>query len=144
MAALTRDKNRKALGADYQITPPIPVAAAAVIYKGALVALNANGFAAPAGDTASFLVAGIAREKVDNSAGANGDKSVVCEYGRHYLFTAVSIAQAMLGDPMYVVDDDTIDDAAGTTNDVFVGRLTKFESASAGYVYVPGLSTYLP
>lgn len=139
MAALTANKNLEAR-AYVKGLDPFPVAASTVIYKGAIVALNAAGFAVPAADTAGLQVVGIAHDKVDNSTGANGDKNVIVEYGREYLMAAASITQALVGDLMYVVDDQTVDDAAGPTNDIAVGRLTRFVSTTSGWVFVPGLS----
>lgn len=138
MAALTIARNREAKG--YTKLRDYPVAAAAKIFKGAIVCLNTAGLAVNAADTASFVVAGIAQETVDNTSGAAGDKRVVCQYDREFLFTAASITQAMVGTQMFVVDNDTVDDAAGPTNDVPVGKLTEFISATQGWVYVPGLS----
>lgn len=138
MAALTTNRNRLARSTCRLLA--YPVAASTTIYKGALVALDANGFAVNAADTAGLQVVGVAAEKVDNAGGANGDKKIVIEAEREYLFAASSITQAMVGDVMYVVDNDTVDDAAGPTNDVAVGRLTEFISTTQGWVYIPGLT----
>ncbi len=47
----------------------------------------------------------------------------------------------MIGTSMVVVDNNTIDDVAGATNDIPVGKLTEFVSTTSGWVYVPGLTT---
>lgn len=131
MAGLTRDRAtsyREGIELDY------PVAAGAKIYAGSLVCVNADGFAVPAADTSGYVFVGVALEQVDNSAGANGAKSLRVRREGVFEFDAASITQAMVGDPMYVVDDHTFDDAAGPTNDIKVGLLVKFASATKGWI----------
>src|SRR3990172_9400021 len=48
--------------------------------------------------------------------------------------------QAMVGVNMVTVDDNTVDDIAGATNDIVVGKLTEFVSTTSGWVHVPGLT----
>ncbi len=131
MAELTRDRAtsyREGVEVDY------PVAAGAKIYAGSLVCVNADGFAVPAADTSGYVFVGVALEQMDNSAGANGAKSLRVRREGVFEFDAASITQAMVGDPMYVVDDHTFDDAAGPTNDIKVGLLVKFASATKGWI----------
>ncbi|MEW6658163.1 MAG: hypothetical protein AB1424_05860 [Thermodesulfobacteriota bacterium] len=131
MAALTKDRAtpyREGIEVAYS------VAAAVKIYAGSLVCANAGGFAAPAADTSGYRLVGVALEQVDNSGGADGDKSVRVRRHGIFEFDAASITQAMVGDPMYAVDDHTFDDAAGPTNDVKVGILVKYGSATKGWI----------
>ncbi|MDA2916454.1 hypothetical protein MYX64_06395 [Nitrospinae bacterium AH_259_B05_G02_I21] len=111
----------------------IPVKGTTKIYKGAMVAVDANGFLVPASDTAALRSGLVAYEKVDNSAGADGD--LKCRVYRRgiFKFAASSITQAMVGDMMYVVDDQTFDEATGT-NAIMAGRLVDFESATEGWI----------
>jgi len=111
-----------------------PVAAGAKIYAGSLVCANTSGYVTPAADTAGLKFLGVALEQVDNTAGANGAKSVRVRRTGVFEFAATSISQAMLGDPMYLVDDQTFDDAAGTTNDIRAGVLMKYISATKGWI----------
>jgi len=131
MAALSKDR-----ATPYRegIEVAFPVAAAVKIYAGSLVCANANGFAAPAADTSGYRLAGVALEQVDNTGGADGAKSVRVRRHGIFEFDAASITQAMVGDPMFAVDDHTFDDAAGPTNDVKVGILVKYESATKGWI----------
>lgn len=46
------------------------------IYAGALVCVNADGYAVPGGDTAGLIFVGVAIEQVDNTLGQDGDKTV--------------------------------------------------------------------
>lgn len=146
MAALTKDRitERKELG-----FKAYRMAASTKIYAGSLVALNTSGYAVPAADTAGFQVIGIADAQYDNSTGAAAD--LWCKVFAPCLakLPTISITQAMLGRPMFVVDDQTVDDAQGT-NKVLAGVLREYVSATLGWVEVGGLSigqlagNYLP
>lgn len=95
-----------------------PVASAAVIYAGALVALNAGGYAVP-GSTATTLTAvGVAQERVDNSAGADGDLRVEVRRGVFKFANSAAadqITRAEIGDSAYIVDDQTVAKTNGTS-----------------------------
>lgn len=114
--------------------------AAVKIVKGEIVMANAAGFATNGVDTASLIVLGVAIETVDNSGGAAGDLKIRVDADCEFKFAATSITQAMLGTTMYCVDNNTVDDAAGPSNDVAVGKLTEFISTTLGWVYVPGIT----
>lgn len=131
MAALTQDR-----ATPYRegIEIEFPVAASAKIYAGSLVCANAAGFAVPGADTAGLKFLGVALEKVDNTGGANGAKKVRLRRTGVFEFNAASITAAMLGDPMYIKDDNTFDDAAGTTNDIKAGVLAKYVSDTKGWI----------
>ena len=116
-------------------------AAVDIIYKGGLVAINAAGYACPAADTLGYRVVGIADEKVDNSAGSAGDKDVRVRQGCLAKLVATSITQAMLGQIMYVADDQTFDDAS--TNLVPAGILVDYVSATSGWIFVSPLVQHL-
>jgi hypothetical protein len=131
MAALTQDRPtpyREGIELEF------PVAAGGKIYAGSLICLNAQGFAVPAADSSGFHFIGVAMEQVDNGAGANGDKVVRIRRTGVFEFDAGSITQAMVGSPMYAVDDHTFDDTAGVSNHIQVGVLVKFESATQGWL----------
>lgn len=134
MAALAADRQTASKSGELR---GYPVAASTTIYKGSLVALSDAGYAVAASDAANLRVVGVAFEKVDNSAGAAADKTVRVQAGRSFEFAATSITQAMLGDVMFVVDDQTFDDAAGATNEVPCGRLVEFVSTIKGWIYIP-------
>ncbi len=131
MAALTKDRAtsyREGVEIDY------PVAADTIIFAGSLVCVNSNGYAVPAADTAGYKFIGIAMAQADNKGGGNGDKKVRVRRSGVFEFDAGSITQAMVGEAMYVVDDHTFDDAAGATNDIKVGVLVKYVSATTGWI----------
>jgi len=131
MTALTKDRPTSYWDG---VELDFPVAAGAKIYAGSLVMANASGYAVPGADTSGCKFLGVALEQVDNTAGANGTKSVRVRRTGVFEFAATSISQAMLGDPMYLVDDQTFDDAAGTTNDIRAGVLMKYISATKGWI----------
>lgn len=112
-----------------------PVYTGTTIYKNSIVALNSSGYAIPATDTAGLTVVGVATSKVVN-AGSSGAKSIQVQIGARWKVACTSITQAMVGSAMYVVDDNTVDDAAGATNDVFAGILVEYLSTSLGWVLI--------
>jgi hypothetical protein len=131
MSALTKDRAtayRDGIEIDF------PVAANTKIFAGSLVCVNSGGYAVPGADSAGLKFMGVAMSQVDNSAGANGDKSLRVRRSGAFEFDAASITQAMVGDPMYAVDDHTFDDAGGPTNDIKVGVLVKYVGATKGWI----------
>lgn len=133
MTALAADRNTQSKIGGIQV---YPVDGGSVIYKGAIVAVNAAGYLIPASDLAASKVVGVADEKVDNGSGADGALNCRVVSGRAFKFAATSITQAMLGEMMYVVDDQTFDDTLGT-NGIKVGRLVQYVSATEGWVHIP-------
>jgi hypothetical protein len=113
-----------------------PVYRTTKIYKGGLVNINATGYAIAATDTAGLVCVGVAYETVDNTSGSDGDLWVRVYRAGSFKLAATSITQAMVGQLMYVVDDATMDDTAGSTNKVVVGTLEQYESATSGWVNV--------
>lgn len=107
--------------------------ASTTIYSGSLVCLDTNGLAVAAADTANYTFVGIADEQVTSAA--SGNYYIKVRLG-HVELPCTSITQAMTGTWMYVVDSDTVDDAAGATNDVAVGKLVKYISTTRGIVDV--------
>ena len=108
-----------------------------IIYKGALVNVNAAGFLIAAGDTASETCVGVADENVDNSGGSAGDLFCKVISGRAFLITATSLIDADVGTLAMVVDDDTVEVAAATSNDVTVGTIIELVSATSVWVFIP-------
>lgn len=133
MTALAADRNTQSKIGGIQI---FPVDGGSTIYKGALVAVNAAGYLIPASDLANAKVVGVADEAVDNSAGADGALDCRVVSGRTFKFAASSITQAMVGEMMYVVDDQTFDDGVGT-NGIKAGRLVQYVSATEGWIHIP-------
>jgi hypothetical protein len=131
MAALTKDRAtpyRDGIEIDF------PVAGNIKIYSGSLMCANSTGYAVPAADTAGLKFVGVALEQADNTGGANGAKTVRLRRTGVFEFDAASITQAMVGTAMYIVDDHTMDDASGPTNDIRIGVLVKYVADTIGWV----------
>jgi predicted RecA/RadA family phage recombinase len=110
-----------------------PVAASVVIFKGAIVMLNASGLLAPAAALAGAKMAGMAYEKCDNSNGAAGD--VDCKLLREGLFelSGSGFTQADVGEEVYASDDQTVSTTQGT-NEIAVGKIAQVVSATKVFV----------
>jgi hypothetical protein len=109
-----------------------------IIYKGGFVGVNAAGYlmAMPLVASATgYKFAGVADEKVDNSAGSAGDKFANVRTEGVFLFDATSITQAMVGQMMYLVDDHTFDDVPAAV-DIAVGILVEYVSTTSGWIQI--------
>jgi len=113
---------------------PYKVAASTDILAGALVAVNAAGYAVNAADTASTKVVGIADKTSKNTAGAAGAKTVRVWATGVIDLACASATQAWVGQKVYAVDNQTVALAATTTNDILVGVVTEFVSATKVFV----------
>lgn len=108
MAATTAPRNTPAMLGDVR-KPPLP--AAGKINQGAMVQINAAGYAVPASATIANVTIGRADEGVDNTAGANGDKSITVRRGVFRYGNSAAgdlIARTEIGKTVYVVDDQTV------------------------------------
>jgi hypothetical protein len=96
--------------------------AAVKIPKGALVNINAAGFATNSTDAASETFAGVAYETVDNSAGNAGDLSIRVLTSGTFIFvdSGGNGAQTDVGIEFKIVDNQSITDAS-TTNNIKAG-----------------------
>ena len=121
---------------------PYPVNAASVIYAGALVMIDADGFARPAAALASNGgCVGVATEKVTGGA-ADGDKWVEVQEGE-FLFAGDTLAQtALVAGIVYADDDNTVDETQAT-NCPKAGIVTQYNSASEAWVAVSATNRLL-
>lgn len=95
----------------------VPVAATKKIFAGALVASSATGYATPGAVATTLTYLGRAEETVDNTAGADGAKTVLVRRGKAFKFKnsgADAVTQASLGKVCYIVDDETVAATNGT------------------------------
>ena len=112
MAALTADRNTPYREGELI---PVPVKAGVKIYAGAIVVVDA-GYAKPGVKAANLIYLGRAEEQVDNSAtgASDGDKSVLVRRKRSFYWSNATgtneVAQADVGKPAYIFDDQTITD----------------------------------
>jgi hypothetical protein len=106
--------------------------AAVSIPKGVLACINTSGYVTNGADTANYLFAGVSYEAADNSAGSAGDREIRVEKkGEHtFVFGAGNAAQTSIGKECCITDNQTVDDAATTTNDVKCGVIAEVISAT--------------
>lgn len=127
MAALTAPRSTVKLN-DSKLKV-IPVAAGVRVLQGSLVGTQ-GGFAGPAGAD-SEAVHGRANQGADNRGGAAGDVSVEVERG---VFAwendaAAPVTQALLGQPVFVLDDQTVSASDGAGTRPQAGILYQIDSA---------------
>lgn len=100
-----------------------PVAANVQIYAGALVCLNATGYATPGAVATTLTTRGVAQENVNNVGGADGALTVETESGVFHFANDGTIARADIGNTAYVVDDQTVADNDGTGTRSIAGEI---------------------
>lgn len=105
MTALNKDRNtpyRTGSDASYGI------AASTVIFAGALVCVNAAGYAVPGSVSTTLKAVGRAQENIDNSGGADGDLTIPVRKGVFLYANAGDITIAHLETDVYINDDQTV------------------------------------
>lgn len=114
---------------------PFPVINADIIYGGSHVCVNAAGYALPGSDTAGLIYVGEAMERVDNSLGGAGDKTVVLKRrGLIKMTMQTAITQANVGDNVFLVDDETVDLTANVTHKIFCGIIAGYIDTTHAWV----------
>lgn len=115
MAPLTKDRNTPQSLGDRRSAG---VAATAILFAGSMICRNAAGFTV-SGATATGLVGiGVAQARADNSAGADGDETVLYEAGIWQFANSAGgdeITDAEVGDLCFVVDDQTVAKTSATS-----------------------------
>jgi len=127
MVALTKDRNTELMDGDLI---PVPMAASVQVFAGSLVAANATGFATPGATATTLTALGRAEEMVDNSAGADGDKTILVRRNKAFKFAndADAVVQADIGKTVYIVDDQTVAKTDGTGTRSAAGKCVGVES----------------
>ncbi len=113
--ALTGDRNTKSRVGDLF---NYPVLTGVTIFAGAMVVLDANGYAKPGLTATGLVTVGRAENRVVNT-GASGSVSVQVQRGIYCYENspgADEITRAEVGDTCYIVNDETVakTDAVGT------------------------------
>lgn len=100
-------------------------------YQGTIVNIvTSTGYTAVGADTSGHIFAGVAAEQVDNSAGSAGDLSIEVWTRGTFTFACASADQTWVGSKVYAVDDQTVALVGTTSNDILVGRVVEFISAT--------------
>lgn len=116
-----------------------PVAASTKLYGGALLCFNASGYLVKGADTAGLIFAGVCRDQKDNSSGSAGDLTAEFDRkGLHLVNMGTAITQANVGDAVCLVDDQTVDLAANTTNDIACGKIIEYVTTGLAYIDIGG------
>jgi hypothetical protein len=116
-----------------------PVVASDIIYRGALVKHNAAGYLAPCAAEAGAVFAGVAYEKIDNSAGSAGDVAARVLKKGMFLMTGTGFAQTDVGQSAYASDDQTISKTQAT-NEQEVGKIAVFVSSTQVWVRIDNVA----
>ncbi len=114
------------------------MAAAAVILAGTLVCLNASGYAVSGVDTDAFTFAGIAEEGVDNTSGANAEKTALVYSDGEFLLTGSGFALTSVGKQVFLIDNQTVGlaNSASVVNLIPVGEVVEYVSATQVWVRI--------
>lgn len=107
------------------------------VWKGALLGVNASGFAVPmAHGTANLKFIGVACESVNNSTGSAGAKSVNVTKAGSFVLTpnsGYSPGQADIGAEVYAVNDNQVQvSTTGLTSAYKIGTIAALETTSLG------------
>lgn len=121
MTALSSDRNVNRRSCGRRV---FPVAASVVLFAGALVAINASGYAVPGSTATTLKGVGVATGRVDNSAGTAGALSVEVS-GACWPFknsaSTDAITRADIGKTVYIVDDQTVALTSGSSTRSLAG-----------------------
>ncbi len=109
----------------------LPVEDDVHIYRGALVCVNAAGYAVPAADTAGYSFRGVAIEEVDNTltGHSQGGKRVRVRRRCSAVFAKASAVRGDNNEIAYVSDDETVV-LAGMENNIAVGEVIDLVDSS--------------
>lgn len=114
MTALAVDRNTPVLQGDLLKQ----AAAAVLIYAGSLVMRNASGYLTKGATATGSVGVGRAEERVDNAAGAAGDKLITVRPGTFRYGNSAStdlLTIADIGKACWVVDDQTVARTSAST-----------------------------
>lgn len=128
MGALT--KERDTIKRDGSLLS-LAVAAAVVMYAGALAARDGSGNATPGATATTLRGVGRVAKTVDNSGGAAGDLGVSIEKGIFQFDNSTAadeISNADIGNDCYIVDDQTVAKTDGTSTRSVAGKVFDVDS----------------
>lgn len=124
MAAATTDRNTRQRQGDRRA---FPLAAAASIFAGTIVALNASGKLVRGSAATGLKCVGVAVGRYDNSTGAADAVSGEAQRGIYGPFansaSADQIALADVGADCFIVDDQTVAKTNGSNTRSLAGRV---------------------
>lgn len=110
---------------------PVPVAANAVIHAGAITVANATGYGDKGTTALNLTYLGRADEAVDNTGGADGDKTVVVRRRQAFKWNNSAgdpVTQASLGKTVYIEDDETVSATDGAGSQSAAGIMVQLDA----------------
>ena len=122
MTGLTNDANRSYELGDIN---QLPIKGGSIIYEGAAVGSNSSGYAKPITNGDKFC--GFADEKIDNSGGGDGAKTVRIRKKGSVLLDISGITLADINKSVYATDDNTF--PLSETNAVYIGQISRIDSS---------------
>ncbi len=153
MTALAAPRPTPTLETGKNVWRTFPVAADAIIYPGAQVALNASGYLVPASASTALKVVGVAAPKrqqmtaklgyIDATGTSNGD--LECEVQSPIALmvnSGTTITRADIGNDCYAVDDQTVAKTDGGTAQITVLTVV-YDNGSATGFSITGVGTLL-
>lgn len=104
-------------------------AAAVKLLAGVMWARNGSGYVTNAADASGYIVVGVGKEEVDNSAGSAGDLECVAQRGvfKFANDTGTAVTDADIGKTCYVLDNQTVSGDPGSYS-VIAGIVRKVDS----------------
>jgi len=126
MTALTKSTPREVK--DSKLVP-YGVLADKIIYRGAMVMLDAAGFLQPCSQVAGSCFAGVSRDEVDMTGLTSGDVKALIETKDAFYINIAAAAVENIGDIVYALDDNTVE-LVQTLNSVPVGKIIEVVSAT--------------
>nr|WP_298099757.1 hypothetical protein [uncultured Shinella sp.] len=123
MTALAGDRRTPERSGDLRV---FPAAASAVLFAGAMGAVNASGQAVPMSTALNLKGAGRVERRVDNTGGAAGAKSVEIYAGIFRFDNSTAgdaITKADIGSDCYGVDDQTVAKTSATNTRSVAGKV---------------------
>lgn len=137
MAALSADRNTPHMGGDMIV---LPVKGATKIYAGAMVVVDAAGYAKGAVTGLGLIGVGRAEKQIDNSLGADGALNIKVRRGIFRFDNSTSgdlIAQANIGARVFAVDDHTVALTDGSGTRSRVGSVADVDSTGVDVEFDP-------
>ncbi len=135
MTALAKDIKTPRLGDSPLPTAfELPVVASDILYAGAMIVINASGYAAPAGSTGNIdgaRVVGRCEKQVDNSSGSAGALTARVVPGCFRYANSSStdaLTDADIGRPCFVVDDATVARTSNRGTRTRAGKVVEVDS----------------
>jgi hypothetical protein len=109
----------------------LPVAGGANIKAGAIAAAAADGYVQQGVTATTLTYLGRAEEAVDNTAGADGAKTVTVRRGKAFKWKNSGInavTQALLGKNCWIEDDETVAGTDGGATRSIAGKVLGIDS----------------